>query len=71
MRQLEARTLERGNIVLDVMTGDLLEFLWMSGYDRDRNQPYHVQLRPFLDRTDYSLGLAYSEILSWRYVRLV
>lgn len=71
MKQLEARTLERGDVVLDVETGDLLEFLWTSGYDQERDQPLHIQLRPFVDKTDYSLGLSYSKVLSWRYVRLM
>lgn len=70
MTRVDARSLERGDVVLDVETGDLLEFLWTSGYDRDRDQPFHVQLRPFVDKADYSLGLPYSEVLCWRYARL-
>ncbi len=70
MTRVEARSLERGDVVLDAETGELLEFLWVSGYDNRHDQPFHIQLRPFLDRADYSRGLAYPEVLCWRYVRL-
>jgi len=70
VKRLEAGTLERGDVVLDIAAGELLEFLWVSGYDHERDQPFHVQLRPLIDRTDYSRSPTYSELLDRRYVRL-
>jgi len=68
VRRSQVYSLQRGDLVLDVVTGVLLEFLWLSGTDGDA--PRAIQLRPMSDSSDYSWAITFREATSWQYVRL-
>jgi hypothetical protein len=70
VKHSDAMQLQRGDLVLDVVDGELYEFLWTSGYNKETDAPFHIQLRPLRDRADYSYGFVYPDVLTWRYVAL-
>ncbi len=65
MTRDQALEMRRGDLVLDLETGELLLFMWPAP---GAFEP--MQLVPALDRSDFSRTLRLSEAVGSRYVRL-